>query len=66
MVHGSDYYTDVFNRREVEEAHRDGDDLQEIIEIGIESKDTRGIDSGKCKLVEREREASCVTLGCCG
>jgi hypothetical protein len=41
----------------------DGDGLQEIIEIGIESKETGGIGSGRCKLVERK---SCVTLGCCG
>jgi hypothetical protein len=34
----------------------DGDDLQEIIEIGIESKETGAIGSGRCKLVERERE----------
>jgi hypothetical protein len=33
----------------------DGDGLQEIIEIGIESKETGGTSSGRCKFVEGVR-----------
>jgi hypothetical protein len=34
----------------------DGDYLQEIIEIGMESEETGGIGGGRCKLVEWVRE----------
>jgi hypothetical protein len=34
----------------------DGDDLQEIIEIGIESKEIGETGGGRCKLVEWVRE----------